>query len=102
MRKIELTEREFEVVRRYKTLSEELKEVEKEIGNLKRTLADNESVELLYGGKVIGRILVVDVKRVDVNSLPKDIREAYTKISKDRRLIIVGIPLEVEAVENSQ
>jgi 5-bromo-4-chloroindolyl phosphate hydrolysis protein len=96
MKRVELTEREFEIVKRYKRISEEMREAEKEIKELKMALATDESVELVYDGNVIGRILIVDVKRVDVNSLPPEIKEAYTKISKDRRLIIVGIPIEVQ------
>jgi hypothetical protein len=96
MKRVELTEREYEIIKRYKKVAEELKEVEKEVGNLKLMLAEDDSVELVYNGNVIGKILLVDVKRVDVNSLPPEIKEAYSKVSKDRRLIIVGIPIEVQ------
>jgi len=96
MKKVELTEREFEIIKKYKKVAEEMKEVEKEISDLKMVLAEDDSVELIYNGNVIGRILLVNVKRVDVNSLPPEIKEAYSKVSKDRRLIIVGIPIEVQ------
>jgi KaiC/GvpD/RAD55 family RecA-like ATPase len=96
MRRVEINEREYEVVKKYKKIAEELKKVEKEIAELKGILADEESVELIYNGYVIGKILVVNVRRVDVNSLPPEIKEAYTKTYKDKRLVINGIPLEPE------
>jgi len=96
MKKVEINEREYEIIKRYKRIAEELKEVEKEIAELKGTLAGEESVELLYNGNIIGKILVVNVKRVDVGLLPPEVKEAYTKICTDRRLIISGIPLESE------
>jgi hypothetical protein len=96
MKKVELTEREFEIIKKYRRIAEEMREVEKEISDLKMVLAEDDSVELIYNGNVIGRILLVNVKRVDVNSLPPEIKEAYSKVSKDRRLIIVGIPIEVQ------
>jgi hypothetical protein len=97
MRRVELTKEEFEIVKRYKKASEEMREAEKEVKELKTVLAGDESVELVYNGQVIGRILVVDVRRVDVNSIPKEIKEAYMKIMRDKRLIITGIPIEVDS-----
>jgi len=94
MRKIEITEKELEIIKRYKKASEELREAEREVRELKMTLADDDSVELLFNGKVVGKILIVDVKRIDINLLPPEIKEAYTRIDKDRRLIVIGIPID--------
>jgi predicted Mrr-cat superfamily restriction endonuclease len=96
MKRVEITEKEFELIKRYKRISEEMREIENEMISLKETLADEDNVLLVYDGQVIGRIIIVEVKRVDVKSLPQNIREAYTKVAKDRRLIITGVPVEIK------
>jgi spermidine/putrescine-binding protein len=91
MKIIKLSKEEVEILKRYKRLLEELKELEKQINALKE-LAGDESAELLYRGNVVAKILVSEVRRLDYNLIPKELKEKYVKISKERRLVITGIP----------
>jgi vacuolar-type H+-ATPase subunit I/STV1 len=101
MKVVKLTKEEMEVIRRYKQIQDEAKVLEERIKALK-DLADDDTIELVYRGSLVAKIIVTEVKRVDLQALPKEIKEKYVKINKEKRLVITGIPSEPQEVKNTQ
>jgi hypothetical protein len=101
MKIVKLTKEEMEVIRRYKQIQDEAKVLEERIKALK-DLADDDTIELVYRGSLVAKIIVTEVKRVDLQALPKDIKEKYVKINKEKRLVITGIPSEPQEAKNPQ